>query len=465
MKNKLISYISLMLIFLLLSSSIGLAQWIQKIGNEVGNPPSGFGVSSNLATRGIEIFDGELYVGTQNLDANKIRILPLRIILTTVIFIYRILDKIGNIGLLTRLANTLIGLHGIACDGCELWKYNNTLDEWTPLVSDAPGSVFPAGFGNRGNFATAIIQSFKDKLYVGTATSSLEGCEIWRYNGVYWKKVVEKGLGDRHNSGAWTSTEYNDELYVGTMNWKTGCQVWKTSDGNNWMKVDIPGGDGFGTHTNIYVWAMNVYKDTLFVGTCNIHPTGGCELWSYDGNNWKKIDLPGGDGFGDPVNYGIRNMINYYDEMYISTGTNILQTDQACEIWKYDGNKWTNIIGENGVLSDGFGNIYNKYGWSMMNSSDGKLWVGTWNSQPLIDGIPFSSKGCELWCYDGDTWRIIVGEGDDAEHPGGFGNMYNCGARSIMEYPEGSGTIWIGTLTMDVETLRTFKGCEIWRRA
>ena len=60
------------------------------------------------------------------------------------------------------------------------------------------------------------------------------GCEIWRYDGKNFEKVVDKGFGDINNSGAWSVIEYRGKLYVGTMNWKEGCQIWRTDDGINW---------------------------------------------------------------------------------------------------------------------------------------------------------------------------------------------------------------------------------------
>ena len=439
-------------------------KWTQEIG-EYGVYKAGFGVSSNLAPRGMGIYNGELYIGTQNLNTSILRFLPLRTLATSAILIYKFLERIGNIRLMTKILNIAVSLHGIFSDGCELWKYNNTVDKWTPIVSDQPGSIIPAGFRNSRNWATSIIKTFKGNLYVGTATSALHGFELWRYNGLFWKRIVKNGFGNRFNSGAWSAAEYNDELYLGTMNWKTGCEIWKTEDGDCWEKVIMPCGDGFGTIWNIYIWSMYVYNNSLFVGTCNLHPEGGCQLWRYDGVSWGKMDLPGGDGFGEPTNYGIRNMVEYRDELIVSIASNVLHEEEACEIWRFDGKEWNCEIGEEGILGDGFGNLYNKYPWSMIVTSDDKLWVGTWNLQPLTDGIPFSSTGCEIWCYDGNQWNITVGKGNNnVELSGGFGNRLNAGARSMIEYPEKSGDIWVSTLNVDMTTLRIFNGCEIWKR-
>ena len=220
MRVKHVRIIPLLLIFLVLSSLIcsgfpvtntskteyeeleDTGEWIQEIGDEDGVYPNGFGVSSNVAPRGMGIYNGELYIGTHNLDASKLRFFPLRILTTSAILIYKVLERLGNIRSLLRLLNIAIPLQGIFCDGCELWKYNSILDEWTPMVSDSPGAMKGAGFGYRRNWATSIIKPFKGKLYVGTAASSLFGCEIWRYDGTDWEQVVEKGFGNSSSSAS-----------------------------------------------------------------------------------------------------------------------------------------------------------------------------------------------------------------------------------------------------------------------
>jgi len=84
--------------------------------------------------------------------------------------------------------------------------------------------------------------------------------------------------------------------------------------------------------------------------------------------------------------------------------------------------------------------------------------------QSFSGGYPGSSKGCEIWRYDGNDWEEIVGDNESSEIPNGFGSNLNMGARSMIEYPENSGIIWVGTLNLDFKDLKTFAGCEIWKR-
>ena len=122
------------------------------------------------------------------------------------------------------------------------------------------------------------------------------------------------------------------------------------------------------------------------------------------------------------------------------------------------------MIGDENDLGDGFGNLYNKYAWSMIKTSDDKLMVGTFNILTLTNGFPFDTNGCEIWSYDGYNWIELIGKNGSDQVNGGFGNRFNFGARSMIEYPENSGIIWVGTWNLDVNNFNIFTGCEIWRR-
>jgi hypothetical protein len=136
----------------------------------------------------------------------------------------------------------------------------------------------------------------------------------------------------------------------------------------------------------------------------------GCQLWrTYDGREWDKVILPNGDGFGNSKNYGIRTMAVYNDELYIGTASNLLH-NSGLEIWKYDGDNWTPVISDKvpgvepgDIEYNGFGNPLNKYAWSMTVTSDEKLWVGTANGK-LVNLMEPKTSGCEIWCFDGNTW-------------------------------------------------------------
>lgn len=486
------------------------SKWEQLIGGE----NEGFGKYSNIGVRGIEVYNGELFLGSQSFNKSKLlrlsgldktmnsgysiwdglsHDLPFisnkKILLPSLI--YRSLDSRNNYIItrwLSRSLNLAMHIRSKMSDGCEVWKYNSSEKSWSQLVGNNPEAYIPAGFGDIKNIAASIFKVFKGKLYVGTWTSPLKGCEIWRYDGNNWEQVVGKnsllkgGFNDSKNMAAWCMEEFNDYLYVGTMNWdyssNGGCQLWRSKDGIHWFKVVDRGFRDFlpkskqNVH-NTYAWSANVFNGHLYVGTFNTNSifgldNSGCQLWkTVDGINWIKVDCPGGDGFGEEENYGIRSMAVYNSEMYIATATDAYQLNgpkvQGCEIWKYDGVKWTEIIGEGRINQnekDGFGVKWNKYIWSMEVTSDNKLWVGTLNMQIRVIGD--NTKGCEVWCYDGTSWTPIV-KNEVGEIDNGFGYIYNEGARVMREYPPDSGNIVIGTFKV-VKPPKLSEGCEVWIR-
>lgn len=390
----------------------------------------------------------------------------------------------------------------IASNGGELWKYTDDTGVWTPVIANSAGADMAAGFGYSHNLAVASLKVFNGHLYAGTWSTPgglvgswpRKGCEIWRYDGFHWDQVVgheaytrggpNGGFGNPNNIAAWKMEVFNGYLYVGTMNWDRSssgqCQIWRTNNGVTWEKVVDRGFRDVGANENVlntYVWNMEVFQEKLYVGTFNsktVGPYAGAQVWrTADGTSWSKIALPGGDGFGESENYGIRSLKVYNDELYVGTAASAFQppvgTIQALEIWKYDGAVWTPIVGDDvpgaqpgDPTYDGFGNYYNKYAWSM-EVSDGKLWVGTANTQ-LAGGLPpFETQGCEIWSYDGLTWIPTI-KNEIGELPNGFGKSYNIGARSMIEYPEGSGKLFIGTFKLKAFSPATpEEGCAIWR--
>ncbi len=441
------------------STALPQGHWMPSVGDG-GTVPAGFGTPSNFATRAVTCYNGELYVGTQNVDFSRIdRLFEVRRLSTLGLVSYRLFEQGGSVLPMLRLAPLLVPLHGMLGQGCEIWRHDGA--GWQPVVSDTPGAALPAGFGGSA-FGASVLQPFKGYLYAGTAASSLRGCEVWQFDGAVWQRVAARGFGSRHNSGVWSSAVYRGRLYVGTMNWKDGCQVYRTGDGCRWEQVALPGGDGFGDAATVYAWSMGVYRDELYLGTCNLRSDGGAQLWRFDGSRWEQVALPGGDGFGDAANYGIRNLVVFRDELYVATGTSFVQRREGSELWRYDGRRWRRVAGGRGVRGDGFGDTSNKYIWSLLVVDDA-LWAGTLNLQPALFPGPFSSGGCEIWRYEGWRWRNVVGSWR-GEMPGGFGDLGNVGARSMLEYPAGSGVIWVGTWQFDVRGYSDFSGCEIWRR-
>jgi hypothetical protein len=475
----------------------------------------GFGKATNLASRGIVIYNDELYIGTQNTKLPKIfydRYPEYADIILKILpnILPKILKNNGHLKLLFQFKHLLkpktvksfFELIVSASDGCEIWKYNYTTDTLIQIVGERSITGMKSGFNYTYNCLAGTMIEFKDKLYVGTWSTPLgkteygkrNGGEIWRFNGTNWEQVVghiapytKGGFGNPDNIGIFNFKEFNGYLYTGTMNWdfsfKGGCEIWRTQDGLHWERVVDHGFKPFMSDidkksgvTNTYCWRMEVYKDNLYAGTFNSldkyngNLGMGCQLWrTKDGIDWEKVDLPNGDGFGEKENYGIRTMAVYNDELYVGTAANLL-LDKGFEIWKYDGAKWTPVISDEvpgakftDIEYDGFGNPLNKYAWSMTVTSDNKLWIGTANGK-LVNLMEPISTGCEVWCFNGFQWEPIVKDGNN-EKQSGFGNLINEGARSIIEYPEGSGNIVIGTFKLNsTRILFPREGFDLWMR-
>lgn len=479
----------------------------------------GFGKPSNYATRGMVIFKNDLYIGTQNNKLTEFTELDKYFGLVKLSSFYnnfrstKIFDRI-----IRNAMRIVLHLGTFASEGCEIWRYNYSSDTFIQIIGDNSVSGLKSGFNYTFNAAASVLIEFNGYLYVGTWSTPLgslsnpqrRGCEIWRsQDGINWEQVVGDnspftmgGFGNPDNVGAWCIKEFNDYLYVGTMNWdftdEGGCEIWRSSDGLNWELVVDNGFRPFMIEENImfepvntYAWIMQVYKNQLYVGTFNSRTrlftdkgTGG-QLWrTSDGINWEKIPLPKNiygdfqDGFGESENYGIRTLTIYEDELYIGVASSILFKN-GCEIWKFDGFNWTPIISDeipgldkNDIIYDGFGNSKNKYIWSMTATSDGKLWVGTLNvqvdlnyilqsikSKRILDGL---TDGFEIWCYDNQQWIPIV-KNNIGKKSNGVGDSTNLGARSMIEYPENSGNIVVGTFKMIKNNPSINNGgCELW---
>jgi hypothetical protein len=212
----------------------------------------GFANPKNIATRGITVFNGQIYAEVQNAD-----------------------------------------------DGAEVWRYTGSTD--FNLINPAAWErVVAGGFGepdhNKGIGELVVFDppgdgEVKEYLYVGTwaitipslIESGIEGtgCEVWRSpDGVVWEEVVGdelnhgigRGFGNLDNNAVLSSKVFGDYLYMGTQNWIDAAEIWRTRDGTTWEPVTV---NGFG-HLNGYMWRMHEHDGKLLVGTFNL--ICGCEI-------------------------------------------------------------------------------------------------------------------------------------------------------------------------------------------
>ena len=463
--------------------------WVQVIGDYPnGEMDNGFNNSFNVAVRGKTTFTVDdveyLLLGTGNLAGS-----PFGLEMMTAI-----LAKFKNTCILSFnqfILNLVVSLmekyfKGVSSQGCELWYYDGLT--WRQSVGDDPiYATIGRGFDNMNNTELTMLLPYKPPLnnntylYAGT-WNPREGCEIWRTTNPIegpWEPLIHKngdgdfssGFGNQNNHAAYSAAVFDDWLYIGTMNWRDGCEIWRTN-GDIWDKVvgggcDISygfGDDSIGFERDIYAWEMKVFEDSvsnqkhLYVGTFNI---AGCELWrTSDGDTWTCLVGENGalkrgfNKFRSPLrthNYGVRRMEIFNSSLYIGTasvppfglkinGKNRFVTNTflesmgtGCEIWRFDGADFTKIVGRklsgNKNSHSGFGDWTNAYIWSL-KAYDDHLFAGTWNpgrfllnttiklTYPIFN-LSFTTDksqhthgaGCEVWFTDdGDNWYQMVGD-------------------------------------------------------
>lgn len=231
------------------------------------------------------------------------------------------------------------------------------------------------GFGNPDNLTVFEMESFAGHLYAGIVNAR-SGSEIWKTRGgappYTWTKVLGNGAGRGPlNEAAGSMCEFRGALYVGFGILNGGyhramrigpaaaelIRIWPD---DSWdlvmgdarmtdqgLKYPLSGyGAGFDSLFNGYVWRMCVHEGHLYAGTFNwanlipylpmhawpddVHALlrrwgreevlrryGAFELWrSADGVHWDPITR---SGFGNPYNWGIRNLVSTRHGLFVGT--------------------------------------------------------------------------------------------------------------------------------------------------
>lgn len=254
-------------------------EWQLVVGSDRGGG-NGFGASDNEAAAAMELFDGELFLGTANPHGAGVHLTEDGEVW------WPVADP--GLGDPTNLAiPTLMtfGDHLYAATrnptlGAEVWR-TNAAPNWS--------IVDGAGFGDPGNISAPSGTVFNGHLYLGT--DSYSGCEIWRSSdGVTWTQVNLDGFGNPYNQVATAMAVDGGELFVGTLN-SNGAEIWKSSDGIAWTPAMT---GGFGSTPNLEIGDLEVFNGTIYAGTSN--PVTGAQIWrSFDASTWFPVVQ---DGFG-----------------------------------------------------------------------------------------------------------------------------------------------------------------------
>lgn len=257
--------------------------------------------------------------------------------------------------------------------------------------------VNPPGFDDPGNLGIFTLAVANDTLYAGTL--NLAGLQIWATDGsddgtgtghYRWRKICDRGAGRGPlNQAVASMCAFRGALYVGTgiqgggadrVN-RIGPAAAEVLRVNADDSVDLLVGDrddgtvtgadreplsglpaGFGHFFNGYMWAMAEHDGWLYCGTYDwavtlrwvdlaraaprvrallstigpeaiIAAEGGADLWrTADGENWMPVDRR---GFGNPYNWGIRNLVSTPCGLFVGTA-NVFGPTVA----ERDGNAW-----------------------------------------------------------------------------------------------------------------------------
>ncbi|MCB0033221.1 MAG: SMP-30/gluconolactonase/LRE family protein, partial [Anaerolineales bacterium] len=232
----------------------------------------GFGNPNNRALTGFGLFNGYLYLGTNNeVEGAEI---------------WR--SQTGDSGEWTKvftsggenvnnhIANSFLEFEGYFYvsfenddEGVTIWRTANGLD-WT--------QVNTAGFGDAANGLAGGLGEFGGYLYIGTR-NDMTGAQLWRSDdGVNWQQVVGNGFGDLNNIKIDATITFNNALYVVTENNNTGLEVWRTQDGVDFVQVNRDGFDGTNTAT-LWSSGTTVYHNQLYIGTTNWSEDAGGGVW------------------------------------------------------------------------------------------------------------------------------------------------------------------------------------------
>jgi hypothetical protein len=240
-----------------------------------------------------------------------------------------------------------------------------------------------------------------------------------------WRAVCEPGFGDPENTTVFELVAFNGTLYAGTMNPKSGLQVWKRESAagggrDRWRPV-LRDGAGRGPLNELCV-SMCVFGDSMYVGTGIVK--GGYDRQRGIGPAAPEILRVNADDSWDIIVGGARQCYGCPKEPLSGYGA-------------------------------GFDNPFSGYVWRMAVHDD-YLYAGTYDwgvLLPYLDRTNWPSRfghfvqrlgiehignimgGGELWrTKDGSHWVPVTLDG--------FGNKYNWGIRTMEPTPVG---LMVGT--------------------
>jgi hypothetical protein len=248
-----------------------------------------------------------------------------------------------------------------------------------------------------------------------------------------------------------------------------GCEIWKYNQNTN-VTTRVIGGvgtghecAGFGDTENWVVGDMKVFNGKLYVGTWNSPDDGkGCEIWRYDGNQWVNVVGPyvsyWKGGFNNCENMAVTSMKVFKNKLYVGTMNFNWTCNGFCQVWRSgNGVDWEKVVDKGfRFIPNGAGaNTKNAYAWCMEEFNN-KLYIGTFNIPVGLD------QGCQLFSSSTgnlNDWHLVP-----LKYGSGFNEPdKNYGIRRLVNWSDNY--LYIGTATNAGQTgdPAEIEAFEIWR--
>ena len=245
-----------------------------------------------------------------------------------------------------------------------------------------------------------------------------------------WQQVNADGFGDSNSGQIPSLTVFNDFLYAGvhnSLNMIETAQIWRTSDGGNWAKVNDHIANGSAS--------LIVFNGYLYSGSWGPSYSGAPDsyVWrSQDGLTWTDVIT---NGFGD-TNNGIARFAIFSDTLYASTWNHV----SGSQIWRTtNGTNWEQFVSS-------IGNDPNNGGAISSAEFDGYLYwgIGNW------------TDGGGIWRTDGITVTPVITHGFGITENAAvaslavFGNYLYAGvwnSSSIQIWRSSNGTQWSNVIS------------------
>ncbi len=273
--------------------------------------------------------------------------------------------------------------------------------DWTQAANN--------GITNPDNVTVFPGDIFKGKMAIGTIPTPwympAAAVTMYMYNGSTFTPVGEPGFGNADCRGLIPTASYRGELFIGSYDATNGGELFRWSGSGD--PVLVPESENGWQQGNTYtaVMPLGVVDGELVVCVQNELPgwTGSFLLYKYNGNRWKQI--VGGTsgvqaGFGNPNNI---TCVNLFGERTLYDGKLIFVVQNmhdGLSVYSYDGSDFDRL----GRAGDaGLWDANQVIGVCTPSWVEGKIYLGTCNA---------IGKG-QVWSYDGEGWTQVSTNGID----------------------------------------------------